>query len=320
MQQHKNQRRTHEAVLVKEVIDTLGLTKAHLKTQVRIVDATVGGGGHSAEIIKAGACVLGIDADSKMLKIARENLKKACPTSEGEPREFLNLLHGKTMYQLVHGNFRDIDTIAKRHGFTAVDGILFDLGVSNVHFASKERGFSFKEANAPLDMRLDRSAQKVTAADLVNGLRKDQLQQLFEVVMKRKKAAKITKALILRRKVNPIKTVGDFCKVFENVHGRRRKLHPATLPLLALRIVVNSELENLKEALPRAFSLLKPRGRLAVISFHSGEDAIAKRFFKKLEEEGKAKILTRRPILPTKGEVVKNPKARSAKLRAVANL
>lgn len=325
MRQFKNQKRIHKPVLVKEVIDVLGLTSAHLKKPL-VVDATVGSGGHSEAFIKMGAFVIGIDADKKILNFAKDNLEKvqlrqgyvgqACPARYRlVPGSAPSLTRG--CFKLIHGNFRKIDELIKNAGFEKVDAILFDLGISSIHFESEKRGFSFKDANTPLDMRIDVDTQKVTAADLLNSLPKSKLRELFEVVMTKRDAVKIAEEVVLVRKIFPIRTVGDFYKISEKLFKKRGKLHPATKPFLALRMATNSELENLKEALPKAFNLLEKNGRMAVISFHSGEDAIVKSFFKDLERKRSAQILTKKPVIPGVEEIKKNPKARSAKMRAI---
>lgn len=264
----------HEPVLLSEVIESL-----HIKNQGRYIDATLGAGGYTKEISKNGGIVLGMDADNSMLTIARENLKGAEAT-------------------LVNGNFRDIKRIATENGFTEVDGIVFDLGVSNVHFSDMERGFSFKNPGADLDMRLNPSTQQVKASDLLNMLRIDQLSQMF--------GKKLAKGIEEFRETKKFQTVGDFLSLFPE--KRVGKLHPATKAFLALRIAVNSELENLMAALPQAYELLKPGGILAVVSFHSQEDEIVKDF---MRSKGKKT----EPIRPTAEEVSRNPKSRSAILR-----
>ncbi|TEU01825.1 16S rRNA (cytosine(1402)-N(4))-methyltransferase RsmH [Candidatus Woesebacteria bacterium] len=299
MVRHKDKEKIHEPVMVHEVLEFFNL--APLKEQAHVIDATVGSGGHAIEMIGAGAEVLGIDADAEMLEVAKKRLEKACPT----------------MYRLVHGNFRNIARIARDNEFTKVDGILFDLGVASQHFASTSRGFSFSEKSAPLDMRLDVKTQAVTAANLLNLLPENQLQKLFGATMTNQKASKLTRTISLARNLKPIKKVGDFLEIADRLPKTKSRLHPATLPFLALRMAVNSELENLEEALPKAFKLLKIKGRLVIISFHSGEDAIVKHFFRKLEKQGKAQVLTKKPVLPSEEEVKKNIRARSAKLRVL---
>lgn len=282
----------HEPVMVREVIEALHINKGSL-----YVDATVSTGGHAVEIVRRGGKVLGIDMDPQMLKVAERRLEGVI---------------ARPSFKLVHGNFKDIDVLAKENGFDKVSGILFDLGVSNIHLTSPNRGFSFENPDAPLDMRIDSTTQGVTGADLLTALRKDQLIDLFRITMEPGSARWLVNRLIEERERISIKTVGDFLRISQGLRGKPG-LNPATLPFLALRIAVNSELENLAEALPKAYELLLPSGRLVVISFHSGEDAIVKRFFK----ESPRRILTEKPILPEEGEVEKNPRARSAKMRVL---
>lgn len=270
----------HEPVLVREVIENL-----HLDNQARVIDATVGTGGHSLEMVKRGVNVLGIEADKEIIEIARKRLKA----------------------KIVQGNFRNIDKIAADNNFTEVNGVIFDLGISNIQLLSQERGFSFSNPEALLDMRLDKDGQGVTAADLLNGLREDQLKRLFSATLRPNQVNYIVKNILLRRESGtPFEKVGDFVQVCASLKVKG-SLHPATLPFLALRIAVNSELENLKEALPKAFDLLKTGGRLLVITFHSGEDKIVKSFF------GKSGQI----IFPSEIEINNNPRSRSAKLYVV---
>ena len=292
----------HEPVLLKEVLDALGLTGlAHSNNQVRkFIDATLGTGGHTAEIIKRAGVVLGIETDNSLLRVARERVEGGA-------------------FKLIHGNFKDIYEIAKHEGFLQVDGILFDLGVSNLHFEDSRRGFSFKYENAPLDMRLNRELQNVSASDLLNNLRHDQLITLFSVILSKYKSKKLADSVVSKRSKSKLMTVGDFLSIFGR-YGFKHNLHPATLPLLALRIAVNSELDNLKEALPSSLKLLRKDGRLVVISFHSAEDRIVKRFFRKIAKEGAGEIITKKPIVAQPKEIFLNPKARSAKLRILKKL
>ncbi|MDP3994985.1 MAG: 16S rRNA (cytosine(1402)-N(4))-methyltransferase RsmH [bacterium] len=274
----------HEPVLVCEVLTALGLV-APLNTRARIIDATVGTGGHSLELVKRGVNVLGIEADKKMVEIARERLKA----------------------KIVHGNFINIDKIASDNKFTNIDGVIFDLGVSNIQLLSDERGFSFLHEEALLDMRLDKDGQGVNAADLLNCLREDQLKKMFSVTLMPNQVNYIVKNILLAREIKPFRKVGDFVQICLNLKVKG-SLHQATLPFLALRIAVNSELENLKEALPKAFDLLKTGGRLLVITFHSGEDKIVtKSFFGK----------SGRIMFPGEIEISNNPRARSAKLYVI---
>lgn len=288
----------HEPVLVQEILDNLApLNKA------RIIDATVGSGGHSIEMVKAGADILGIDADSEMLKIATERLKKACPT----PNE-----KGLGSFKLARGNFKNIDVVAKEEKFDKVDGILFDLGVSNIQLTSETRGFSFGSPEASLDMRIDPASQGVKASDLLNGLRGDQLVSLFARVLTPSESRFLSKLIVAARVRHPFERIEDFLKIAKRLKTKK-DLNPATLPFLALRMAVNSELENISEVLPKAFSLLSKKGKLLVISFHSGEEKAVLDFYYTKERAGEGKISVR-GLRPGPNEIDRNPRARSAEL------
>ena len=287
----------HESVLVREVIEALHINKAR-----KYIDATLGNGGHSLEIVKEGGHVLGIDADPRMVEISRERLIK-----EGFPQE---------NWKIVNGNFTEIEGIAKENGWNDVNGILFDLGVTNLHLKDLERGFSFENPEATLDMRVNQESQGVKACDLLNVLREDQLRDLFEVTMEKGSAKWITGRVIQARSEKQISTVGDMLEIVSGLRTGKTGLNEATLPFLALRIAVNSELDNLKEVLPKAYKLLGKGGRLVVISFHSGEDEIVKDFFKEMEKEG-SKIITFKPVGASEEELGKNRRARSAKMRVL---
>ncbi len=299
--------RVHKSVLVKEVFEALDLTRfAHLNRPVKLIDATVGTGGHALVALKVGIDVLGIDMDPVMLEVAQQRLKEACPTTNPK-------VGGS--FKLVQGNFRKIDEIATANGFSQVEGIVFDLGVSNVHFKADPRGFSFEDPEARLDMRLDPKSQGVTASNLLNGLRRDQLEALFEATMELRIAREVARRVEKERSIKPFVTVGDFLGVLGGL--KARKLHPATRAFLALRMAVGSELGNLLEALPRALGLLSPGARLAVISFHSGEDGVVKDFFK---NSSQGRVITPKPITPSPFETAENPRSRSAKLRVLEKI
>lgn len=315
----EKRRKSHEPVLLAEVIEVLQVDEfAHLKFQARLIDATLGLGGHTREFVKSGWKVLGIDADEKSLEEAEKNMQKAhlhqdyggqaCPPS---------LSRKAGSYKFVHGNFKDLNDIAIKYGFSEVEAILFDLGVSVPQLTSDSRGFSFNNPEALLDMRLTRLKQKVTGADLLNALGKKHLVELFVVVLPMRMAIKIASAVIKYRKVKSIRTVGDFLEIVTKNIRAKGRMHAATLPMLALRIAVNSELEILKASLFDAFKLIAVNGRLAVISFHSGEDRIVKKVFIRLEKKGKTKIVTKKPITPSSNEISANPRSRSAKLRVI---
>jgi len=328
MNQFVKQEKIHESVLVDEVINVLGLTGfAHSKYQARkYIDATLGGGGISLEIIRRGGNVLGIDNDESMLEVAKERLKEVplrsskksyggsvtCPTPDQES------VWGS--FKLIHGNFANIKEIAGNEGFLDVYGIIFDLGISNLHYEDIERGFSFKNPKAFLDMRLNPKTQNVRASDLLNSLRLDQLVELFSVVLGKKESKRLAAKIILAREIKKIETVGDFLNILGSKISYNKKIHPASLPFLALRIAVGSELDNLKKALPSSFELLNKGGKLVVISFHSAEDRIVKRFFKDKVLDGSAKLFTKKPIIAKEEEILRNPKARSAKLRVMTKI
>lgn len=278
----------HEPVLLKETCENL-----HIKAGEKYIDATLGAGGHTREILKLGGEVLGIDQDKSMIEIAYDNLKdikEACPS-----------------FKLVYGNFKDIDLLAHENGFYPVAGILMDLGVSSFHFDDRERGFSFRFPDAELDMRLDKSLG-VKASDLLNVLPEVELTNLLE-------SRGIAKRIIEKRKQKPFKFVADLLEIFpKKTFG---KVHPATKAFMDLRIAVNMELSVVTEAIPKALSLLKSGGVLAVISFHSGEDAIVKKIFSDFSEGGGFELVTKKPLVPKKPEVENNPKSRSAKLRVI---
>ena len=284
----------HKPVLLKEALEFLKVEKGK-----RFIDATVGEGGHAVAIAQRGGIVLGIDQDPEILKQAKE------------------LLGDKTV--LVQGNFREIERIARENRFTEVDGILLDLGISSWHLKESGRGFSFQK-DEPLDMRADPNLT-VTAADLLNGLNKDELKELFQKYGEEERAPQLAAAVVRARSLKPFRTTADLVGVAEKVGRtkdvRRDRIHPATKIFQALRIAVNDELENLRSVLPRAFGILGKGGTLVVISFHSLEDREVKRFFQQMEEQGRGVVLTEKPQTPASAELAQNPQSRSAKLRAI---
>lgn len=296
--------RFHKPALLKETTNYLKVIRGE-----KYIDATVGGGGHSEAILKLGGKILGIDCDPEAIKAARRYLSTACPGPKFRTPN--------TFWRLVQGNFVHLKNLAKENNFTRVAGILFDLGVSAYQLETPKRGFSFN-LEGPLDMRMDPSLS-VTAADLVNGLNKGELDKLFSELGQEHYSRRIAEAICRARRLKPIKTSKELAEIVVRVKSKRSKfarLHPATLCFQALRIAVNDELNSLKKALPQALDLLKLDGRLVVISFHSGEDRIVKRFFRKKDKAKELQILTKKPVRPTIKEVGQNPRSRSAKLRA----
>ncbi len=271
----------------------------------RYIDGTLGGGGHAQALLAASAPdgrLLGIDADPAALAAAGARLAP---------------FGGRVA--LAHGNFRAIGELARQHGFTQVDGILLDLGVSSHQLDTAERGFSFN-ADAPLDMRLD-PTEGATAADLVNELPEIELADLIYRYGEERGSRRVARLIVEARRRHPIERTTELAEIVARaLGGRHGKIHPATRTFQALRIAVNRELESLETALPQAVELLAPGGRLAVIAFHSLEDRIVKLFFRAESGYGggvgdRLAIITKKPIEAGEAEARTNPRSRSAKLR-----
>lgn len=276
------------------------------------IDGTLGGGGHASAILAAaqpGGRLLGIDADPAALAAARARFAAA-----GLPDE---------AYVFEHGRFAEMADLATKRGIAGVDGILLDLGVSSHQLDTPERGFSFG-SDGPLDMRLD-PTRGPTAADLVNGLEERELADLIYRYGEERGSRRIARLIVERRAQRPFSTTSELAALVARAIGRggRERIHPATRTFQALRIAVNAELDQLEAALPQAVELLRPGGRLAVISFHSLEDRIVKQFFRAESGYGgsanerpvRLSIVTKKPVEATEAEARDNPRARSAKLR-----
>ncbi len=283
----------HEPVLVEEVLSFLSP-----KPGVLICDATCGTGGHAEAILEKGAELVGVDKDPRALEVARRRLAR----------------FGDRV-RLIHADFRDLRAALARLGIKEVQGILFDLGVSSLQLDSPTRGFSFRE-EAPLDMRMDPS-QPLRAAELVNRLPEGELARILWEYGEERYARRIARAIVRARDKAPIESTTELAHLVARCYppGRHR-IHPATRTFQALRIAVNDELSALKEGLAQAVELLSPGGVVCAISFHSLEDRIVKHFFRAEAATGQLELLTKKPIRPSPREVAKNPRARSAKLRA----
>lgn len=283
---------SHVPVLLKEVISSLAL-----KPGDDVIDGTLGGGGHASAILEATAPsgrLLGIEWDGRTLEETRKTLER----------------YGSRA-MLVHGNYRDLGRFARSYALPPISGILVDLGFSSFQIDDPERGFSFR-FGGPLDMRYDDS-HETTAADIVNTWEKADLIRILREYGEERGAGRIAEAIVQARRRKPIVTTLDLAEIVWKAVGKRgMKIHPATQTFQALRIAVNEEFENLKAFLPEAMKLLKPGGRLAVISFHSLEDRIVKEFFRSTPG---LSALTKRPITPSDEEIENNPRSRSAKLR-----
>ncbi|MBI4135044.1 MAG: 16S rRNA (cytosine(1402)-N(4))-methyltransferase RsmH [Candidatus Sungbacteria bacterium] len=284
----------HAPVLLEEVLRYL-----NPQPNEDAIDATVDGGGHARSILECIAPrgkLLGIDRDPEMFREAKANL-----SSFGD------------RVIVTHGNFADIATIAKDAEVLHPSCILFDLGMSSYHLAS-ERGFSFLKPEEPLDMRYN-PASSLTAEAIVNHAPLEELVRIFSEYGEYHHPEAIARAIVRQRKHWKFKSVGDVLSVIPRKKGR---IHPATKLFMALRIAVNNELLYVEAGVRGAFQILEPGGRLAVISFHSLEDRIIKRFFQELR--GVSLVLTLKPVTASREEIKQNPKARSAKLRVVKKL
>jgi len=238
----------HTPVLLGEVIDYLHITKGD-----KYVDATLGYAGHAIEILKRGGIVLGIEADPEILELANKRVKEACLPPNP-------LVQGYS-FKFIHGNFRFIDRILKKEGLNQVSGILYDLGVSSLHYDRFDRGFSFKRSGEPLDMRLDRENQSVKASDLLNVLNKKQLLDMFSPFMKPGKAVVLAEKIIRYRSQKNFEAVADLLAITGDKKSKA-KTHPATNVFLALRATVNDELDAIsrgeKEWIPLMEEFWRP--------------------------------------------------------------
>ena len=312
----------HKPVLLEEVCQAFGsfapLNYQAQKIKPIIVDATIGAGGHSVELIKRGAYIIGVDADREMVKIAGENLKKTLRAMRLSEPEACPTGNCNDLFTIVNENFINLERILKDLKIHKVDGILFDLGISSYHYTF-DRGFSFQDPDSPLDMRLSKD-QQVTGADLLNALPKKQLADMFLKALPYVRSSRLSNAVLEYREVKKIEKTGDFLEIIAKVtplaFRERRRINNSTLPFMALRMAVNSELENLKLALDRSWHLLKQNGVLAVITFHSGEDSVVKEIFNKFARLGEG-LVGGKFVRPDELEIRDNPRARSAKLRFI---
>lgn len=288
----------HKPVMLDEVIHYLDPHPGK-----RFIDATLGYAGHALGILKSGAEVVGIDRDTDLLNIAIERITKA-----GFIKQFTPI------------NFAFSEALDKEKGMLEgkFDGILFDLGVSSYQLDTPDRGFSFR-FDAPLDMRMDQRLS-VTAKDLVNGLGKNELVELFTTLGEEGNAKRIVNEICRVRAVRPISTTEQLANLIIDTVGRSRGIHPATKVFQALRMAVNSERLELKAALPSALSYLKEGGVIAVISFHSLEDRIVKGWMNDASSAGQIELQTDGPVETSTGEIAGNPRSRSAKLRVAKRI
>lgn len=293
----------HIPVLQKEVIEHLDP-----KANENFIDCTIGGGGHSIIILKKNGPkgkVLGIDRDFNQIKNSKLKIK-----------DF------KQRLVLVCDNFLNLKKIVDQYEFKNVSGILFDLGMSSWHLEKSKRGFSFKGEES-LDMRYGGEDQNhLTAEEIVNEYPQKEIERILKEYGEERFARIIAKQILKERNIKQIKTNLQLVEIIKKAVPSRYKydrMHFATRSFQALRIAVNNELENLKKALPQAFEILLPKGRLVVISFHSLEDRIVKNFFKQ-SDKNLLRILTKKPIRPSDEEIKINPRSRSARLRTAVKI
>ncbi len=303
----------HAPVLPGEVLAALGPAPGKC-----FVDCTLGGGGHSELLLKAGARVIGIDQDPEAIQYASKRLSQ-------------DVFQGR--FQAVHSSFGEVPKVLAGLGIHQVDGFLMDLGVSSHQLDTPERGFSFQR-QGPLDMRMNTEGL-VTAGDLVNTASAEQLERIFREYGEEPQARRIALKLTKERMVRPFQSTLELAGAVEEVSPRRGRTHPATRVFQALRIAVNRELEVLERTIEVLGGLLLPGGRMAVITFHSLEDRIVKQVFQRCSvptldrpewaaprpnPECIYRRVTGKPVIASEAEQRENPRSRSAKLRVVERL
>jgi len=288
----------HRPVLLEEVSEILRPAPGRC-----YLDCTVGAGGMAEKILvlsQPDGKLIGLDRDPAALAVAAGRLEKF-----GE------------RVTLVHANFADAATVLAENRIQRVHGLVADLGLSSLQLDAPDRGFSFRHADAPLDMRADPTSGR-TAAQLIARASEGELADVLWKLGDERRSRRIARAICRERRRRPIETVGRLVEIVRRAVGpRRSRIHPATRTFLAIRAWTNRELPNLEELLTSAKDIVEPGGRVVVLSFQSNEDRIAKTVFRSQAREGVWEVLTRRPVVPSAEEVRANPRARSAKLRAV---
>ena len=288
---------THITVMLTDAVEAL-----QIKSGQWYIDGTFGRGGHTQEILNAGGNVIAFDFDKQAIEYGQEKFAD-------------EIKNGQLI--LIRENFSHLaDTVLtfkEKHSISKISGILFDFGTSTEQLTSKERGFSF-EGDGPLDMRMDQRLG-VQAKDLLAIIPEKQLAELFSVMGGERDAKRIARAI--KKSPEPITTIEQLRKVIlQNKHVKKnQKIHPATKVFQALRIAVNTELDNIIEMIPQALNLLENNGRIVTIAFHEGEDRIIKHTFKNWESRNLGYLTTKKPLSPSDAEQEKNPRSRSAKMR-----
>ncbi|HOV29620.1 MAG TPA: 16S rRNA (cytosine(1402)-N(4))-methyltransferase RsmH [Candidatus Dojkabacteria bacterium] len=288
----------HVPVLLEETIQSL-----NIQPDGFYIDGTLGDGGHSIEILKKlsnKGLLVSIDHDPYAIDFVKKYYKKYMSQN----------------WKICRSNFKDIDKISQQIGRTP-DGIILDLGISSRQLEdSHNRGFSYNEDSEPLDMRMD-TTLNVTAKDLLNMLSEKELSYIFKKYGEEKYSSKIAKAI--KHNISDINTVGDLKRIIYKVvpADNSNLKNPSRRVFQALRIVVNDELHNLEQALENSFKILNKNGRISIISFHSLEDRIVKKFFLEKQKSGEGILLYKSYIAPTDTEIIQNPRSASAKLRTL---
>ncbi|MBI5045902.1 MAG: 16S rRNA (cytosine(1402)-N(4))-methyltransferase RsmH [Candidatus Niyogibacteria bacterium] len=293
----------HVPVLLEEVIRLLDISQGKI-----FVDTTADGGGHLEEILKRlpeDGKMIGLDQDEEMIERLRQKFGKDKRT------------------EFIHGNFRDIGSLLSEYAGT-VDGILYDLGFSSLQLEESGRGFSFtKDEPLLMTLRRDLGPEDLTAEKIVNDWPEDRLKEIIRVYGEERFAGRIARRIAEERRRGRIRRTVELAEIIRSAvpkNYERGRINPATRAFQALRITVNDELGVLREGLAGGWNLLSPNGRMAVISFHSLEDRIVKNFFRDNKQNDEAEILTKKPIVAVKEELLRNPRARSAKLRAAVKI
>ena len=289
----------HVPVLLKEVLEIFDPKPGEI-----FIDATINGGGHARAILgRVGpeGRVIGIEWDSELIALLKSD---AALAKAG------NLT-------LIHANYRDVESVVPHEIRGSIKGVLFDFGYSSYHIASAGRGFSFSK-DEPLDMRYNTHGAGTTAKDIVNTWPEKSIADLLREYGEERFARRIANRIAAARKTRAITKTSELVRIIESAsRGPRGRIHPATRTFQALRIRINDELENIRNGLGGAARALRPGGIIIAISFHSLEDRIVKDFFREMARQGNAEIITKKPIMPAREERGHNPRARSAKLRAL---
>jgi 16S rRNA (cytosine1402-N4)-methyltransferase len=295
----------HISVLLNETVDGLAIKAGDI-----IVDGTLGGGGHTKEIVRrhgSAVKVIGLDLDSDAMHRAESNLADT---------------DHDTVFKIA--GFQDMDKVLDQLNIVSVDRIMLDLGISSFELDIGGRGFSFlRDEPLLMTMKKNPTDEDLTAMDIVNNWEEENIADIIYGFGEEKLSRIIARAIVVARKEKKIETTFDLVKILDECIGRRYKglkIHPATRTFQALRIATNSELTNLEKVIEKGFHRLSSGGRIAIISFHSLEDRIVKRAFVKLKEDGVATIITKKPIVPTPEEIRENSRSRSAKLRVIEKL